>query len=360
MEFGIFSNGFRPHKSACESYDEDIREIVLADELGFRDAYISEHHGEAPYIGRVDTIPTPDLLICKAAALTQRIRMGSAVKLIHLHHPLDVAIQAAVTDHLTGGRYIFGFGTGFASPLFSLERGLSFEDRHARLMESLEAVRRCWTSEGPFDLEGRFWSGKGLIALPKPLDADSLPMATATDSEPMVRLAAERGYTQLFAFLESPAAIAAKAERYARFALAAGRTAPRRNLTVARLVYIAPTRQEAIEDMREAVAYEVSVQAERGFLNMLRKTYGLDVPNDARAIEALADAGLYMIGDAAQVTRQLRDFYTATGGFGTLLIVAGKSWATREKRERSMRSFMQDVAPHLRDLDIPTLSAGAA
>jgi limonene 1,2-monooxygenase len=83
MEFGIFSNGFRPHGIAADSYNEDIREIVLAEELGFRDAYISEHHGELPYINRVDTIPEPDLLMCKASALTSKIRMGSAVKLIH-------------------------------------------------------------------------------------------------------------------------------------------------------------------------------------------------------------------------------------------------------------------------------------
>ena len=133
MEFGIFSNGFRPHTSAAQTYEEDIYEIVLADKLGFRDAYISEHHGEPPYIGTVDTIPAPELMMCKAAALTERIRMGVAVKLVHLHHPLDVAIQAAVTDHLLGGRYIFGFGSGFPLPLFSEERGLTYEDRHAPL-----------------------------------------------------------------------------------------------------------------------------------------------------------------------------------------------------------------------------------
>ena len=77
---------------------------MLADQLGFRDAFISEHHGEVPFIDKVDTIPAPELMICKAAALTRRIRMGAAVKLIHLHHPLDTAIQAAVVDHLLGGR----------------------------------------------------------------------------------------------------------------------------------------------------------------------------------------------------------------------------------------------------------------
>ena len=81
MEFGIFSNGFRPHTTASQTYHEDLAEIVLADQLGFRDAYISEHHGEPVYIDKVDTLPVPELLMCKAAALTKRIRMGAAVKL---------------------------------------------------------------------------------------------------------------------------------------------------------------------------------------------------------------------------------------------------------------------------------------
>ena len=113
MEFGIFSNGFRPHTTASRTYEEDLAEIVLADQLGFRDAYISEHHGEPIYIDTIDTLPVPELLMCKAAALTRRIRMGAAVKLIHLAHPVDTAIQAAVTDHVVGGgRFIFGFGSG--------------------------------------------------------------------------------------------------------------------------------------------------------------------------------------------------------------------------------------------------------
>lgn len=352
MEFGIFSNGFRPHGIAGDSYNEDIHEIVLAEELGFRDAYISEHHGELPYINRVDTIPEPDLLICKASALTSKIRMGSAVKLIHVHHPIDVAVQAAVTSHMLGpDRYIFGFGTGFASPLFSQERGLTFEDRHARLAESLEAIIKCWTTDEPFDLDGQHWKGKGLIALPKPRDSGGPAMATATDNEPMLKLSAERGYAMLTTFQETPERVRTKTERYVKYALAAGQRDPLSNITVSRLVYIADSRQQAIEDLREGVAYEVSVQAQRGFLKHLKAIYDLDIPNDARAIDVLAEAGIYLVGDAQQVTRQLKDFYVASGGFGTLLIVAGKAWATTEKRHASMRAFMSDVAPHLREFE---------
>ena len=98
-----------------------------------------------PLWADVDTLPIPELLMCKAAGLTKRIRMGPAVKVIHLYHPVDTAIQAAVTDHVTGGRYMFGFGSGFPSPLFSEERGLPYDQRHPRLMEALDLTPRTPT-----------------------------------------------------------------------------------------------------------------------------------------------------------------------------------------------------------------------
>ena len=352
MEFGIFSNGFRPHTTAAQSYEEDIREIVLADQLGFKDAYISEHHGEPPYIGKVDTIPVPEMMMCKAAALTKNIRMGAGVKLVHLHHPLDVAIQSAVVDHLLGGdRFIFGFGSGFPSPLMSEERGLSYEDRHARLAESLEFIEKCWNQDEPFDWNGEHWQAKNVVALPKPLTTPHIPMATASDSENMIKLCAERGYTQISAFLEPTDRLRKKSAQYETFAHAVGRPAALRNIAASRIVYLADSEQEAIEDLRPAVTYETSVQEQRGFLKMLKNVLGLMVPNDETAIDSYVESGYYILGDADTVTDKLQKFYDESGGFGTLLIVTGKDWATSEKRARSMRLFMEQVAPRLRDLD---------
>jgi alkanesulfonate monooxygenase SsuD/methylene tetrahydromethanopterin reductase-like flavin-dependent oxidoreductase (luciferase family) len=191
MEFGLFSNGFRPQTTAAQTYEEDLAEIVLADQLGFRDVYISEHHGEPIYINKVDTLPVPELLMCKAAALTKQIRMGAAVKLIHLAHPVDTAVNAAVADHVIGGgRYIFGFGSGFPSPLFANERGLTYEDRHERLREALDLILKCWTAKEPFDWDGKHFKGKGIVALPQPLHSPHMPMATATDTPAMMDIAA--------------------------------------------------------------------------------------------------------------------------------------------------------------------------
>jgi hypothetical protein len=83
---------------------------------------------------------------------------------------------------------------------------------------------------------------------------------------------------------------------------------------------------------------------------MLKANFNLEVPNDERAIDVLVEHGMYVVGSAQEVRRKLETFHQECGGFGTLLIVAGKAWATREKREASMRAFMTEVAPHLRRL----------
>lgn len=354
MEFGIFSNGFRPHTTASATYEQDLAEIVLADQLGFRDAYISEHHGEPVYIGKVDTLPVPELLMCKAAALTKRIRMGAAVKLIHLAHPVDTAIQAAVADHVIGGnRFIFGFGSGFPSPLFANERGLSYEDRHERLRESLDLILKCWTTREPFDWDGKYWRGKGIVATPPPLAAPHMPIATATDTPAMIDLAGARGYTLLSAQIDSAGSVRKKADRYARAGKAAGRAMPLNGLTVARYVYVADSRRDALDDLRPAFNNELSYQKKRGFIRLINASYGLSLVEDEVSFDQLAQAGLYTIGDPDTVARELREFYDAAGGFGTLLIVTGKNWATPQKVFRSMRRFMEEVAPKLRDL-VPT------
>ncbi len=351
MEFGLFSNGFRPHTTASQTYEEDLAEIVLADQLGFRDAYISEHHGEPVYIGKVDTLPVPELLMCKAAALTKRIHMGAAVKLIHLHHPVDTAIQAAVTDHVIGGgRFIFGFGSGFPSPLFADERGLTHADRHERLRESLDLILKCWTAKEPFDWNGKHWHGKGIVATPPPLVAPHMPMATATDTPAMIELAAARGYTLLIAQFETAGSLRKKADLYLRAGKAAGHATPLNKIAVSRYVYLADSRREAMDDLRADINYELTYQIQRGLIRVLTSSYGLALKPDSVTFDELAEAGAYHLGDPDTVARELKDFYRASGGFGTLLIVAGKKWATREKVARSMRLFMDHVAPQLASL----------
>jgi limonene 1,2-monooxygenase len=346
MEFGLFSNGHRQHTSAAQTYDEDLFEIVTADALGFQYAWISEHHAEPVYMNKVDTNPIPELLICKAAALTSQIRMGPAVKIIHLMHPVDVATQAAVTDHVTNGRYIFGFGSGFPNAFFSEERGLSFEHRHERMMESLDLILKCWASDEPFDWNGTQWQGRGIVTTPKPLQ-HPLPMAVASLTPETVRLAGERGY---FLLTTRAAGVRKLADEYASAALEAGRERPLENVVVAAAVHIADSLDEALDDLRPAVTRELSFQRTRGLLGIIVRLLGIPKSPDEITFEDMVDAGEYIVGETEQVTDRLLQFYEESGGFGKLLLIAGKDWGSREHRARSYRRFMEKVAPRLAGL----------
>jgi len=293
-------------------------------------------------------LPVPELLMCKAAALTRQIRFGASVKVLHLASPFDVAEQSAVTDHLLGGRFVFGFGSGFPSPWFARSRGLDYDERYERTAEALELILACWTRSEPFDWDGRFYRGKDVVVLPKPLQQPHPPLATATFTPETLRLAGERGYTLLTAGF--PATIRAAADAYAAAALAAGRERPLEQVTASAFVYVADSVAQAIADMREAVEYELGFQRARGLLRLLAQALGDDVDPDSLRFEDLVDAGWYVVGDPDTVHARLERLYEESGGFGTLLLGVGKSWATRAKREESLRRFVAEVAPRLAPL----------
>ena len=135
-----------------------------------------------------------------------------------------------------------------------------------------------------------------------------------------------------------------------RAAKAAGRPLPLANVTVARYVYLADSRREAMDDLRPAINYELGYQMKRGLIRIITSNYDLGLKGDAVTFDQLAEAGIYFLGEPDSVAKQLREFYDAAGGFGTLLIVTGKNWATREKVFRSMRLFAEHVAPQLASL----------
>jgi len=100
-----------------------------------------------------------------------------------------------------------------------------------------------------------------------------------------------------------------------------------------------------MEDLRPAITYELGFQIKRGLIRLLKSNYNWQFTGEDVSFDQLAEAGVYFLGDPDSVAGQLKEFYDASGGFGTLLIVTGKDWATREKRARSMKLFMEHVAP---------------
>jgi limonene 1,2-monooxygenase len=134
MKFGIFSNSRRPGKAQHEIWDADLHEIAVADELGFEEAWISEHDSPA------------ELIICKAAAMTETISLGSAVRPLAYYHPLQVATEANACDHLTHGRYRLGIGFGFYAAQME-RRGLDFSKTREMMHASIDLSLKLWNAK---------------------------------------------------------------------------------------------------------------------------------------------------------------------------------------------------------------------
>lgn len=101
MDFGLFTMpSHPPERSLYDGHQWDLRVLRWADELGFAEAWIGEHH-TAPW----EPHPSPDLLVAQALLQTRRIRLGPGGFLLPFHHPAELANRVAMLDHIAQGRF---------------------------------------------------------------------------------------------------------------------------------------------------------------------------------------------------------------------------------------------------------------
>ena len=138
-----------------------------AEELGFVDVWVSDHivHPAA------QSYPSPYLLdplvaLTWAAAVTDRIGLGTSVLVVPMHNPLELANALASLDVLSVGRLTVAVGVGWSEAEYAA-LGYDFHNRGARLDEAVDLFRRAW-SEDPLTFHGRFTSVDDLRILPQP------------------------------------------------------------------------------------------------------------------------------------------------------------------------------------------------
>lgn len=348
MQFGLFSVAFNGdggyREIAADTYDEWLWEVVTADKLGFHEAWIAEHPA-GPHGSRRDTLPSADLFISHAAALTKQIRFGPMMRPVAFYQPLQVAIEACVCDHLSRGRYNFGFGSGFATPVIAKQRGIDDSRRRERVHEAMDLILKCWTSDEPFDYHGEFYQGEGIVVYPRPLQQPHMPVAVPTDTLETIELAGRNGFWPVLSQHFTPERLQHLWSIYAEAARAAGRTPSRNVLRACRYVYVAETSKKARDDVREGVTVSLDYAKNR-FPGRFRHLVPEEKVPDL-TFDYLVDAGLDVVGDPEHVYTTIKRYYDESGGFGTLVFIMGKPFGTRRQRAASMRLFMQEVAPRL-------------
>jgi alkanesulfonate monooxygenase SsuD/methylene tetrahydromethanopterin reductase-like flavin-dependent oxidoreductase (luciferase family) len=153
MKLGFFTMPMHPPgRNYTQTLKEDREAVLLADRLGFCEAFIGEHVTDV-----CESIPSCLTFIASVAHDTKQIRLGSGTVNLPNNHPAQVAAHVAMVDHMLEGRFLFGIGPGGLrsdmEALGNLER-----DRNAMFVEAIDQILALWGGDAPYDLSGQFWN----------------------------------------------------------------------------------------------------------------------------------------------------------------------------------------------------------
>jgi luciferase family oxidoreductase group 1 len=191
MNFGTFLLMQSPSaRSSQEIYSRAVDMAQAAEALGFRSVWLAEHHFSTyGYLSR------PAQFATHIAAKTQRLRVGTAVIVVPLHHPLIVAEEIATLDLLGGGRVDIGLGRGYQH--YEFERlGLELESGRARWEESVDIILKALEGK-PFTYDGKIFKIPETSIFPLPLQQPRPPIWITAQSPDSVEGAVRRGFNVL-------------------------------------------------------------------------------------------------------------------------------------------------------------------
>ena len=182
MEFGIFHEFERPAGVAePQAFDEAFAIVDAAERWGLDAVWLAEIH----FSPQRSLLSSPLTIASAIATRTERIKIGTAVQVLPLHHPLRLAEETATIDHLSHGRLIFGVGrSGFANTYKRFE--VPYAESRERFAETLDVIRRGWT-EDTFSYSGTYYHFDDASVVPKPYQKPHPPIriaATSADTFP--------------------------------------------------------------------------------------------------------------------------------------------------------------------------------
>lgn len=236
-------------RPAAAVYEELLGHVVLADALGFDALWLAEHH-----FGAQDGVGSQPLLLALAAALrTRRIKVGTSLIVLPLHHPLHVAEQLATLDALTGGRLSIGFGSGSAPHEFA---GFGVEiadgDRLARFRESLELLAAAWSGES-FSFHGQFFDVPDARLVPRPARPLREFAWLGAMSAPTAALAGQLGYGLQLPRGRSASDYRETLDAYRGALCPGGHAHADARISIARMIYVGADDETARRDVADSV-----------------------------------------------------------------------------------------------------------
>jgi alkanesulfonate monooxygenase SsuD/methylene tetrahydromethanopterin reductase-like flavin-dependent oxidoreductase (luciferase family) len=163
MEFGMFHEfPALEGRSQADAFAEALEQCAMADRWGLDAIWLAELHG-AP---RRSVLSAPLGVANAVAVKTERLKIGIAVQVLPLCHPLRLAEEVATVDQVSRGRLIFGVGRSGVVRTYE-DYGVSYDESRDRFAETLEILKGLWT-EDRFSYDGKYHRFRDVTLVPKP------------------------------------------------------------------------------------------------------------------------------------------------------------------------------------------------
>jgi len=353
LRFGVFSMpAFRPSANWYLRHQQIIDLAEHIEELGFDEYWVGEHHS-----GGVESVPQPDTLLAMMAQATETLKLafGTVNLPYYINEPFNVAERMAFLDHLSKGRVVYGYGGGSLPPDFAMFN--VGDDMKDRMWEAMDVIETYLDAEEPTDYEGEFYSYEDHLVQVPPYQADRDSAVAGMTSLSTFTGAVERGHRPISNSMipieapENPVAVPLRdtSEELDRAAVESGRDPEvvRDQWSIAREVYVAESKKQAIEDVLEGAReyYDYLFElGDGGLVNFVSKAEGqewgreIDVP-------WLIENTPWIIGSPEDCVAQIKALYDEVGGFGTLLINHHDWGIPYSKWKQSYERFAEEVMP---------------
>ena len=354
MEAGFFTMPLHPPGADfTATLRADLAQVVALDELGYTEAWIGEH-----FTSEWENIPSPELFIAQALAMTKQIRLGTGVSCMPNHNPFNLAHSIAQLDHMAEGRFNWGIGTG-AFPgdmrVFGYWGEEATVDNAAYTRAAIDTVLQLWEDPTPGPYESPWWSFTipetesdiGLRAHIRPYQLPHPPIGVAGVSphSSTLAMAGRRGWIPMSINLVPPVLLKTHWKAIQAGAAEAGLEAKPADWRVAREIFVAETTEEA---RRHAIDGVMARDFRYYFLRLLPKVGMLplmkndpDMADSDVTIDYLVD-NVFIVGSVDEVAQKLNDLVGEIGAFGTLLAM-GHEWEPEGAWRQSMALLKSEV-----------------
>src|SRR5262252_5819511 len=188
MEFGLFHEFQKSQEtSEAEAFSQSFALVDAAEQWGLDAMWLAELH----FVPDRSVLASPLILAAAIAQRTRRMKIGTAVQVLPLCHPLRLAEEAATVDQISDGRLIFGVGRS-GLPRTYEDYGISYAESRDRFAEVLDIIEQAW-SQPAVSYEGKYYTFKNITVAPKPLQQPLPPIRIAAASPDTYPQVGERG-----------------------------------------------------------------------------------------------------------------------------------------------------------------------